>query len=177
MDRTWRSRAEGPLLAARPNYQSQWSPRRRARAVAWRQRHLGTQRSPLVTGCDGGGGAGGSSRRGRLLRGRVTIGRRPRFLSLLDPLGECPSPVNPRRVHSFVSGDRAAPALGHSLRLTAGPRGSADPWALPSSVWGSGGGQKLGETEGRSVAERWRPAAWGGREGGSRGGWDAGRSR
>lgn len=145
--------------------------------MAWRQRHLRAQRSQLATGCDGGGGAGGSSRRGRLLRGRVTIGRRPRSLPLLDPFGECPSPVNPRRVHGSLSGHRAAPALGRSLRLTAGPRGSADPGALPSSDWGSGGGQKLGETEGRSVAERWRRAAWGGREGGSRGGWDARRSR
>lgn len=71
----------------------------------------------------------------------MAIGRRPRFLSSHDPLGECPSSVNPRRVHDSLSSDRAAPALGRSLRLTAGPRGSADPWALPSSVKGSGGGE------------------------------------
>lgn len=140
--------------------------------MTWRQRRRRTQGSHLASG--GGGGSGcGSSRRERRLRGRVTVRRRPRFPPPQD-LGKCTTPVTPRQVRGLLACRRCCSGLGPQTAPDGGPPGPADSWALGPSL-------RRGERWGRrhtvrSGGERRRRAgdqeAWGGQEGGTRGGWD-----
>ena len=111
--------------------------------------------------------------RGRL-RGRVTVRRSPRCPPPHDLLGKCTSRITPRPVRGLLAWRRCCSGLGPQPAPDGGPPGAANPWALGPSL-------QRGETWGRghtirSRGERRRragdQAAWGGQEGGTRGGWD-----